>query len=160
MTTETYKIRDGSRVVSFDGVLLSAVSSERAGASRWTELELYKTESGKYVLSRVGRSVVTHVFECADVTSRLPLFVKEHPERDPDDFDYHTCVPQEYDLDKLLVEQDRFWALIADNAQDIIEGLHRKKDGVRFLPRMAVDLLERASGVDSAIADAFYVEKV
>ena len=43
--TETYQVRDGARIVTFEGELLAEVSSERPTSPRWTELKLYKTDT-------------------------------------------------------------------------------------------------------------------
>lgn len=59
MTTYTISRTDDADL-QFDGELLSFVSSQsgnRAKASgRWTELAVYKTNSGKYVLVTTGKS--------------------------------------------------------------------------------------------------------
>lgn len=158
----THKVRDGSRYVQFDGTQLAAVSSERPNAPRWTELELFRTDSGKYVLSKVGRSKVLHMPGCPRVFQRLSHFVEEFPQGEPerDGFTYDDCVPTEYILDDLLVEQTRYWAFVADEPGAIIESLHNDKDGARYLPRMSVTLLTDASRYDSDLADAFYVQRV
>lgn len=159
--TQTYQVRDGARIMAFDGTCIATVSSRRPSSPRWTELELYRTDTGKYVLSKIGRSVVTHVPGCPKIFGQLPLFSEEYPGEDPDgDFEYCDCVPEEYNFNTLLVEQTRYWALVADAATAIVNELHTVKSGVRVLPRMAVNLLESAAKMDKQIADAFYVEHV
>ena len=61
MQTQPYEVRDGSRLITFDGVLLGAVSSKRPSSPRWSEYHLYRTEGGVYVLEKVGRSTVVHM---------------------------------------------------------------------------------------------------
>lgn len=48
--------RDGMSALEFDGVCLARVSTHRAWKHRWTELEIYRTEGGKYVSVSVGQS--------------------------------------------------------------------------------------------------------
>lgn len=48
--------RDNNAVLTFEGVVLATTSSRRAGQNRWTELTLYKTDSGKYVIESIGKS--------------------------------------------------------------------------------------------------------
>jgi len=162
MTTETFQVRDGARVVTFDGVKLGEISSRRPTSPRWTDMILYRTATDKYVLSKIGRTTVLHQPGCPSVYSRLKRFVDEHPGVEPDEAEWelHTCIPDEYDLNEILVEQTRYWAVIADHARDVIQNLYRNQDGVKFLPRMAVNLLEDAALRDKDLADAFYVEKV
>lgn len=53
-----HSVFDGSRELRFVGCLLATASSEAPGKSRWAEFELYRTQSGKYVLAGIGRSVL------------------------------------------------------------------------------------------------------
>jgi hypothetical protein len=114
------------------------------------------------VLSKIGRSKVLHVPGCPNVYQKLELFVDEFPTGEPetDGFTYDDCVPTEYILDELLIEQTRFWAYVAEKPEDIIDSLHNDRDGARYLPRMAVNLLSEAAKVDPDIAKAFYVQRV
>ena len=160
--TETYQVRDGVRLVSFDGVKLAEVSSQRSTSPRWTELTLYRTDTGRYVLSKIGRTVVLHMPGCPSIIGNLNRFVDDHPGEDPDEapWEPHVCVAADADIDELLVEETRYWAVVADTAADIIGHLHRKDGGVTVLPRLSVNLLEQAAQVDADIADGFYVERV
>lgn len=57
--TQEFEIFKGRTSTTFSGDLLSQVSSKRENLQpRWTEYELYKTESGKYVIVIYGKSVV------------------------------------------------------------------------------------------------------
>lgn len=49
-------------VLEFAGRLIAASSTEQPGKPRWVELELYQVTdgTGRYVLHRIGRSVVYH----------------------------------------------------------------------------------------------------
>lgn len=161
----THKVRDGARLITFDGDLLARVTSRRDGdASRWTEMSLYRTEAGTYVLEKVGRSILMHVRECSDPninTAKLPRFQDTHPGSDPDfEFEYHDCVPEEYDFTTLLVEEDRFWSTIAEDPAKIVDALYRKKGGERHMPRTSLDLLEAAGEHDAAIRDAYATEYI
>jgi len=160
--TETYQVRDGARIVTFEGELLAEVSSERPTSPRWTELKLYKTDTDKYVLSKIGRSLVLHMPGCPAIVGRLDRFVDVHPGEDPErgSWDMHVCVAIDYDQDELLLEETRFWAVVADTAQDVVNHLQRKEGGVTLLPRMSVNLLEQASENDEAIGNAFYIQKI
>jgi hypothetical protein len=41
-----FEVKDGSRILQFNGKLLAESSSWRRGSTRWIEFELYKTENG------------------------------------------------------------------------------------------------------------------
>jgi hypothetical protein len=153
----SYQVRDGSRLISFDGDLLGHISSARPGTPRWTEMSIYRTKGNSYVLEKVGRSVVTHMEGCVGIIG----FQAAHPGDDPDiGYTYHDCVPDEYDFTKLLVEEDRFWAIIAEDPERIVEALYRRREGVRHLPRISLDLLGRVSDIDPSFGSSWRVEHI
>jgi hypothetical protein len=50
MTTESFRLmRTGNRPLSFQGKRIAEATSEDHEASRWHEIELYRTEGGKWV---------------------------------------------------------------------------------------------------------------
>jgi hypothetical protein len=160
-----YQVRDGAtRVVEFDGQLLAEVSSRRANAPRWTELRLYKTDGGMYVLEKVGASVVVHAPGCPDMIGSLPRFQDEHPGADPSDGQWWFCERcgemAVRDITRLLVESNRYWSIISEDPSQIIDALYRRKAGARSMPRMSLDLLDEAGKADPTILDAFRVEYV
>lgn len=157
-----HQVRDRSRLITFDGTLLAQVSSRATDPQvRWTEMSLYLTDGGSYVLEKVGRSVVVHAPGCTDHSPGIPRFQDAHPGDDPDvGYEYHSCVPEEYDFTTLLVEEDRFWALITEQPEQVVDALYRKQSDARFLPRISVTLLEQASKVDPHLAGAWQVERI
>ncbi len=57
MTQETHTVlRTGEPALVFTGDQLSYVSSEHAGKSSWTELTLYRTTGGSYVVAVAART--------------------------------------------------------------------------------------------------------
>lgn len=124
-------------------------------------MRLYATESGTYILEKVGRSVVTHMPGCAEIIGKLPRFQEAHPGADPDvEFEFHDCVPDEYNFTELLVEEDRYWATITEDPHAVVEALYRKKGLARHLTRSAIDLLQSAGTVDPAVEAAWRVEHI
>lgn len=167
MSQTHYRVRDGqTRIIEFDGTLLGEVSSRRAQGPRWTELRLYKTDAGVYVLEKVGASVVIHAPGCPDMIGNLPRFQDQHPGADPSDDSWWLCErcmsnPQATrDITKLLVETNRHWAIISENPAEIVDALYRRKNGARSMPRMSLDLLDEAGKTDPAILDSFRAEFV
>lgn len=146
-TMGAQQVRDGARLITFEGMQLGHVSSRRSGVPRWTEMTVWITDGGSYVLEKVGRSVVCHMPGCTDVRSGLPRFQEAHPGDDPDNgYEFHEdCVPMEYDFTRLLVEEDRYWARVTKDPQEIYDALERRKGGVRTLPRICSNLLEQVT---------------
>jgi len=51
-----YRVRDGSRQLTFHGELLGEASSRRPESDRWFDLRIFRTEAGRYIVEGVGRS--------------------------------------------------------------------------------------------------------
>jgi hypothetical protein len=151
--TQRYTVKDGNRIISFDGVLLSEVSSRWGDKVRWSEFALYKAVGDHYVLSKIGRSVLCHMEGCPDTKPGLPRFQTEHIGLDPDDdgFEYCDCVPDEYDYTQLLVERSWNYACLSTDMGDIIHQLFRKKDGSRLVTKIGLSLLEKAAEKDGNV---------
>jgi hypothetical protein len=152
-----FVVQDGFRRIKFTGSLLARASSRAPDRWRWTSLALYRTDGGTYILEKIGASRVMHVRDCPQVIEDLPRFQEVFPGEDPDDekFQYDDCVPDIYDFPSLLVEKDRHWAQISDNPISVIKSLMRYKDKSRWIPRLSVQLLERASELDEDIRLAY-----
>lgn len=66
------QVRDGDVDLQFHAAVLSATTTARPGAPRWTELTVYRLPlgdednqpRGMYVVSKVGRSTVAHAADC------------------------------------------------------------------------------------------------
>lgn len=156
----TYQVRDGSRLLTFEGELLGSISSRRDDP-RWTEMAVYRTVGGSYVLEKVGRSVLTHMPGCPEIIGNIPRFQAAHPGDDPDDgYVYHHCVPDIYDFTQLLVEEDRYWAVIAKDPANIVDALYRRRQGTRHLPRIGIELLEQVSEADPQFGAQWRVEHI
>lgn len=158
------QVRDGNRLLTFDGELLASVSSRDDSKDRWTEMNVYKTTGGSYILEKVGRSVRLHMPGCSEIIGSLPLFQQAHPGDDPDD-GYSWCeecsppVGEEYDFPSLLVEEDRFWATLSTDPDVIIDATWRKREGYRRLPHISVELLTALCRVDPAF-EVWQTERV
>lgn len=162
ITMTNQMVYDRGRVIVFDGVQIGHVTSKRPNAPRWTEMSMYLTEGGAYVLEKIGRSVVCHMPECRDYsTDQMFRFQEHYPEDDPDNgYVYDDCVPMEYDYGKLLVEAPRFWAKATKSPQEILEALERRRDGVTTLPRIGVELLEQVETAHPEFGDFWRVGSV
>lgn len=156
------QVKDGSRILQFEGHLLAESTSWRRGSHRWVEFFLYRTdESGVYILSRTGVSTLYHTPDCA-VVSRNNLRevpaaeLREHsvpcpqcrPDRDPS---FPIICP----------ERDRHWAQVCDDAEAVLESLMKYDDsGSRYLTYVAQRLLEKASERDGDIERVYRVQTI
>jgi len=153
------EVRDGSRTLQFEGALLGQSTSWRRGSTRWIEFKLYKTESGSYILSRIGVSLVYHGAACALV----PTYnLKEIPfyEMNTDALPCERCNPDE-SAELIFPEKDRYWAQVSDNAGAVLEALYKYDEfGSRYLTSVAKRLMESAGKVDKNIFSIYKTETI
>jgi hypothetical protein len=151
------EVRDGSRTLQFNGRLLGQSSSWRRGSTRWIEFALHKTESGSYVLSRIGVSLVYHGAACA-LVRRYGLKEADSAELGDDAVPCEECRPGR-DLPVVFPERDRTWAQVSEDAEAVLEALYKYDfGGARYLTNVAQRLLERASENDDRIEQVYRVE--
>lgn len=153
------KVRDGDRTLQFNGTLLAKSTSRKKDSFRWIEFELYRTESGSYILSRVGVSLVFHGAACS-LVRKYGLQEKSSHTLEHDAIPCEECQPSA-DLDLVFPEKYRYWAQVSDRADAVLEALYKYDDnGARYLTSVAERLLQHASLVDLEIADVYTVEIV
>jgi hypothetical protein len=154
-----YEVKDGSRILQFSGRLLGESSSKRGDSTRWIEFRLYKTENGKYILSRVGVSLVFHSSTCP-LVKRYGL-TEAHPTDIKDDaLPCEECLP-ERDLPIVFPEKERTWAQVSDEADPVLDALYKyDQNGARYLTHVAQRLLEEAAEADENIDRVYKVEMI
>lgn len=152
-----FDVRDNSRHLTFTGRHLASSSSNTSGdVPRWTDLKLYRTSSGKYVLQKVGRSVVFHSDKCRR-RSKGDRFDGLSDVPDVRDFQPGTCCHPSRNVSPVWVERDIYQAVVHENAESLLSALYREDDdGVPFLSRVARTLLETASSDDEKISRVFH----
>jgi hypothetical protein len=157
---EIYRLPNGSdgQVIEFTGKQIgSGFSHGGEDALRWTEVRLFRTQAGKYVLQKVGRSVVIHVAgeDCSsgkewDGEATLNGY-RPCP----------ICRPIDDEPDQLMIEQDRHTVHVSDTAEGIVECAYSQdSEGVTYMTRVAHQCLLRACRMDPAIKRAFMTQKV
>lgn len=152
-----YAVKDGSRTLTFEGNLLGKSSSYRRDSTRWIEFELYRTESGSYVLSRVGVSLVFHSGAC-ELVNKYGLHDVVVDELDADAVPCESCQPT-YEAQIVFPEKYRYWAQVSDDPQAVLDALYKRDDnGAKYLTRVAQRLLDVASEEDSAIDEVYHFE--
>lgn len=154
-----YEVKDGARILKFEGTKLADSSSWRRGSSRWIEFELYRTESGSYILSRVGVSTVFHSSICPLVT-RYGLHEADITELGADAFPCTECHPT---LGEPIVypEKYRYWTLVSEEPEAVLDALYKSDyNNSRYLTNVAHRLLEQAAEQDSGIDAAYRFEVI
>ena len=154
-----FSVKDGDRTLQFNGTLLAKSTSERRGSQRWIEFELYRTESGSYILSRIGVSLIFHGAACS-LVSKYKLAEAPIYELSRRSTPCEECEPDD-SLDLVFPEKYRYWALVSDQPDAIIDALYKEGDkGTYYLTSVAQRLLRDAARVDTGIADAYNFEIV
>lgn len=145
-----YEVRNGNRTLRFEGRHLAHSSSKRPDAARWIEFDLYRTQAGSYVLSRVGVSHVFHSVVCPLVT-RYGLHELDSDLLSPDAVPCVECDPD--DLDPIVFpETYRYWTLVSEEPDAILDALYKEDaNGARYLTRVAERLLVKAAAQDESI---------
>lgn len=160
-----FHVNDADRVLQFDGEHLAFATSQRPGVDRWAEFSLYRTVSGTYVVSRVGRSRIYHTLGCSILRKGKQSAVAAatlgagavaciecwSPTELAEIAPNHPVYP----------ERSIYWAQTCTTASAMVETLARyDKDGNRYLTHVARDLLRDAAKLDTDLNDAYYVETI
>ena len=154
-----FEVKDASRTLQFSGKLLAKSSSWRHGSYRWIEFELYKTDNGTYILSRVGVSLVFHGAACP-LVKRYGLIEAPSSALEDDALPCDTCNPT-FTVPVVFPEKYRYWAQVSEEAVPVLESLFKYDDGgARYLTKVAERLLDDASEVDAAIAKIYRTEVI
>jgi hypothetical protein len=157
-TAQRFDVRDGQRPVTFVGWMVADADSQGGGDPRWTELALYRTTSGKYVLEKIGRSDVFHSVRCKRRSKGIQVDSLEAALKgedvDPRDryVQCEQCRPG-YDEAPVYVERDISSIAVYADAQQAVDALFRKDgDNMRYLSRVARELLDEAAKADQDIS--------
>lgn len=150
-----YAVKDGERTLQFNGTLLAKSTSERNGAYRWIEFELYRTESGSYILSRTGVSLIYHGAACP-LVSRYKLTEAPITDLQAAAVQCEECNPDS-SLALIFPEKYRHWAQVTESPSDIVDSLYKYDEahGVYYLTGVAQRLLRDAARVDSKIKNVY-----
>ena len=150
-----FSVKDGERTLQFNGTLLATSTSERSGAYRWIEFELYRTESGSYILSRTGVSLIYHGAACP-LVSRYRLTEAPQGDLQAAAVQCEECNPDS-SLALIFPEKYRHWAQITEDPSEVVSALYKYDDahGVYYLTGVAQRLLREAAKVDSKIKNVY-----
>jgi len=152
-----YEVRDGARTLRFEGQLLANSTSRRNDSTRWIEFALYKTDSGTYILSRIGASVVFHNSVCT-LVSKYGLHEIESEKLNRSAVPCEICRPTRREP-LIYPEQYRFWTMTTRDPTAVLDALYKYDDnGSKYLTKVAERLLDNASDEDAAIDSAYRIE--
>jgi len=152
-----FEVKDGNRTLQFNGKLLGKSSSKRGDSTRWIEFELYRTESGSYILSRIGVSVVFHGAACP-LVKKYGLQEVEYSKLLANALPCEDCYPTE-EAELIFPEKNRYWAQVSEEPIAVLDALYKYDDGgARYLTNVAQRLLEESAKEDPKIAKVYKVE--
>ncbi len=154
-----FEVKDSARTLQFNGRLLSESSSWRRGSTRWIEFELYKTENGSYILSRIGVSIIFHGAACP-LVKRYGLTEVNADELTEDALSCEECNASRSAV-MVFPEKYRYWAQVSDEPDAVLEALYKQDaSGARYLTKVAERLLQDAADVDKGIESIYKVELI
>lgn len=154
-----YTVKDGQRLLQFNGKRLAESSSWRDGSTRWIEFQLYKTENGSYILSRVGASTVFHGAACP-LVERYKLVEAEYSSLSNYAVPCLECQPTE-EASLVFPEKYRYWAQVSEEPAAVLEALYKyDNSGARYLTNVAQRLLESAVEKDEKLASVYKIELI
>lgn len=153
-----HEVRDGTRVLRFEGWLLGRSSSQRPSVPRWSEIEVYRLISGGYVLTKIGRSTVAHTPTCSRVGPRMPAYidVRDHEEAQVHRVPCPECRPVVGDrMDpQTRLEPTRFRASYVLYPESVVDTLAEGR-APAGLPMLISRAIEESSQNDDDLAKAW-----
>lgn len=158
---EEHEVRDSDGTIKFRGVLLGSATSRSGPANlRWTELHIFRTEAGTYVVNKIGRTRAYHVpgEECA---KRAPVIPNPGRAAMSGLLPCPFCGPYPDDAEVAL-EVDRSSVQTATSASGCVESCKtfNHQEQTVFLTNVARRALEAAAQSDEAVAEAFYERRL
>lgn len=154
-----YEVKDGARTLQFEGLLLAESSSWRRGSVRWIEFKLYRTQSGSYILSRIGVSLVFHGAGCP-LVKRYGLQESSYSSLDTNAIACDECEP-DASVALIFPEKQRYWAQVSDDPSAVLDALYKYDNGgAKYLTNVAQRLLDKASEIDSGIESVYRIEVI
>lgn len=167
-----FTARNGVQRYVFDGRELGYATTDN-DSSRWTEITIYRTEAGKYVFEKIGRSVVYHttdkskwvVDRCMD-KNYVPYGKRRNQDwLNEDSRPCPFCKPDPDAATEFMFETDRFFAVVTETASALVEACRVTDNdpssdgfGTMFIPKVASRALTEAGEQDEGIRDAYLTQ--
>lgn len=163
----TQLLHDPTRThIEFSGEVIASASSAEDDSLRWFEVTIYKTDSRRWVVHKVGQTRVFHRYEggCLGRDKRPygKVITQAVLDDDDDAFPCPTCEPVEAtgdDADQLdrrfRREQPRSFVVVCDLPQGVREALEDvDRNGTRFMYRVNTRVWNDAVAADSDLIAA------
>lgn len=157
-TEQRFDLRDGQRPITFVGWMVANADSQSGTNPRWTELSLYRTITGRYVLEKIGRSDVFHSPGCKRKSGAFFESLDHALEADQDRAEDDAYVPcdickPDFAQQPVYVERDISAVAVYAEPEQLVDALFRKDaDNMRYLSRVSRELLDEAASRDEGIA--------
>lgn len=154
MKSEYYEVgNDTGPAYSFNGRLLGHATTERRDSLRWTEIFIFKTDGGNFIVSRLGKSVVYHREDSECTNMGIPI--KGHKIRE----DAEPCercnpgVPEDADFDPdatFIAEKTMSSAEVVEDPTKVADALSTRDrvTQMRRLSSVASEALHKAAASD------------
>lgn len=162
-------VRDSTRRYAFNGVRLAYVSSEKPFKTRWTEIEVYRTQGGIYIVHRIGVTTLAHLEDCEQLKRYHKRYTPGINAIASDEFPpekREPCEDCKPDLQFMLhnepaalkFERDRHQVHICETPEGVIQALHtpNRDTGKRELGSLAGSAVSMAADRDPLLASVFY----
>jgi hypothetical protein len=160
-----YEFKDKAGIdKTFDGWLVSSESTEADRSVRWTEIEVYLTVTGKYIVRTLGRSVIYHKRTQDGVTGCNTGRVQIGQDMDEDMLPCRKCRPPaayaspEHDNTLFDVEVDIPTITHNLSAKGVITALHwrgndQEPESISYVAsRLLEKLRERDPAIDAELS--------
>lgn len=153
---QEYDLQNGDQRVQFNGRMLAKRSSQQGPEDlRWTEIEMYRTAGGKYIVHKIGRSVVAHRPNEKCTSGLAGVGDNRHWLPCP------RCTPNLRTKMQFVYEADRHTVHVSDSARGAVESCYTQDgDKVAYLTYPARQLLAEVSQIDEDVKTAFMVQRV
>jgi hypothetical protein len=156
--------RNGDEMFVFNGEELGHASTDDDGdLPRWTEITIWRTKAGKYVIEKVACSVVYHALDGCD----RGIVRDADSSLDPDSQPCLVCKPDTLAADQVKIETNRYTTFVTENAPAAVEALRLTDSdpnsdglGTVFMPNVARRALTEAAKNDDGIEDAFLTQRI
>lgn len=162
MTSFTFNDTKSGREFRFDGDLLAHVSTVVPGRPRWSEISIFRTEGGQYVLVKTGKSILFHSTRECSRTGKYYVERKraDHHGEAANGIPCLQCGPRANDP-IVYEENDLVTVVVSRSAEGVVESAHLEdEDGIMFIPAFVNRALRLASEKDDELKAAFKVEVV
>ena len=152
------------QTIRFDGEVLAFASTYAPGRGRWTEVVIYRSTTGEYIVSKIGRSTVVHLQDSScrrsymQTIGRDDLLSTHSPCRkcNPDLGSALNIHISDANVPRLLQESSLFSAKVSAHASGAVAACYSKdKNGLFYLIEPAERALEAAGTLDDDLWHAY-----